>query len=59
MTFIRTGKQTLLAGVPEGYDGAVLGSMAEEAGTILFVARDDRRMTAVADAIRFFGGGAE
>jgi transcription-repair coupling factor (superfamily II helicase) len=59
MTFIRTGKQALLAGVPEGYDGAVLGSMAGEAGAIVFVARDDRRMTAVADAIRFFGGGAE
>jgi transcription-repair coupling factor (superfamily II helicase) len=58
MTFIRTAKQTLLAGVPEGYDGAVLGSMAEEAGAILFVARDDRRMTAVADAIRFFGVGS-
>jgi transcription-repair coupling factor (superfamily II helicase) len=55
MTFINKGKQTLLAGVPEGYEGAVLAAMAGDAGPVLFVARDDRRMAAVAGAIRFFG----
>ena len=44
MTFINKGKQTLLAGVPEGYEGAVLAAMAGDAGPVLFVARADRRM---------------
>ena len=55
MNFIKKGRQTLLTGVPEGYDGAVLVAMSADADLILFVARDDRRMAAVADAIAFFG----
>ena len=55
---IRKGRH-MLAGVPEGYDGAVLAEYAAEAGRILFVARDDRRMAAVAESIEFFSNGVE
>ncbi|MAF49938.1 MAG: transcription-repair coupling factor [Rhodospirillales bacterium] len=55
MNFIKKGERTLLAGAPEGYDGAILADLARDTGCILFIARDDRRMTAVADAIAFFG----
>ncbi|MEE2760171.1 MAG: transcription-repair coupling factor [Pseudomonadota bacterium] len=49
----------MLAGVPEGYDGAVLADYASEVGRILFVARDDRRMAAVVESIEFFGSDIE
>ena len=50
-----------LAGVPEGHDALVLGRMAlaasartESAPLLIHVARDDRRLEALANAIAFF-----
>ena len=50
-----------LTGVPEGYDGQVLGLLAEEASAmlgkpsaILHVARDDRRLEQLEAALAFF-----
>ncbi len=50
-----------LAGVPEGHDALVLGRMAlaaaartESAPLLIHVARDDRRLEAIASAIAFF-----
>ena len=55
-----TGAETLL-GVPEGYDGFVLGQLAAEASAIaarpmalLHVARDDRRIGELEAALAFF-----
>ena len=52
---------TTLTGVPEGYDGQVLGLLAEEASAtlgkpsaILHVARDDRRLEQLEAALAFF-----
>ena len=54
-------KLELLAGVPEGHDALVLGRMAlaasartESAPLLIHVARDDRRLEALASAIAFF-----
>ncbi len=59
-TALPTGSETLL-GVPEGYDGLVLGQLAAEASAIagrpmalLHVARDDRRLGELEAAIAFF-----
>lgn len=46
--------RTLVGGVPEGYDARVISQLTAERGDILFVARDDRRMSAMAEAVRFF-----
>ena len=46
MTFINKGKQTLLAGVPEGYEGAVLAAMAGDALTQPFIPRWSPESTA-------------
>ena len=50
-----------LTGVPEGYDGLVLGQLAAEATAaraepmaILHVARDDRRLEQLEAALAFF-----
>ena len=50
-----------LAGVPEGHDGLILGRMAlaaaargGEAPLLIHVARDDRRLEALTNAIAFF-----
>jgi transcription-repair coupling factor (superfamily II helicase) len=49
-----TGKITL-SGVPEGYDAkAVLCELDRGSGTVIHVARDDKRMAAMAAALRFF-----
>ena len=52
---------TTLTGVPEGYDGQVLGLLAEEVSAtlgkpsaILHVARDDRRLEQLEAALAFF-----
>ena len=49
----------LIGGVPEGYDGVVLGQLMETVKTVLFVARDDRRMAAVQESLSFFADTAE
>lgn len=45
---------SLIGGVPEGYDGVALGKIWDAGNTILFVARDDRRMAAVKESLNFF-----
>ncbi|QPM89628.1 transcription-repair coupling factor [Pseudooceanicola algae] len=45
----------LLGGAPEGYDAAlILAEVAKSGDPVLHVARDDKRMAAMADALRFF-----
>jgi transcription-repair coupling factor (superfamily II helicase) len=46
-----------LSGVPEGLDALVLADFVRAGRDVLFVARDDRRMAAVAEAARFFAPG--
>jgi transcription-repair coupling factor (superfamily II helicase) len=46
----RTG--LTLGGVPEGLDGRILGRLAE--GTVLFLARDARRLTMAEQSLAFF-----
>ena len=52
-------QQTLLSGVPDGFDGKVIAdlallSAARGRGRIVFVARDGHRMADVEQSIRFF-----
>jgi transcription-repair coupling factor (superfamily II helicase) len=44
-----------LGGVPDGLEGRVLARLAEAEGTILFVARDARRLSLAETALFFFG----
>lgn len=55
------GGESLLAGVPEGYDAFVLSQLVAEAsaqqgspGIIVHVCRDDRRLAALTAALQFF-----
>src|SRR5688500_18746432 len=43
-----------LGGVPDGLEGRILGRLAEAEGTILFVARDARRLSQAETALAFF-----
>ena len=43
-----------LGGVPDGLEGRILGRLAEAEGTILFVARDARRLAQAETALAFF-----
>ena len=48
-------RYSILAGAPEGFDALVIASQARKAGAIhLHVARDEPRLSALAEAIRFF-----
>ena len=48
-------KFSILAGAPEGFDALLVASRARKAGAIhLHVARDELRMSALAEALRFF-----
>ena len=53
---LRRPGQTLLGGVPEGYDALVLSELASRAnGTpIIHIARDDARLAALAETIVYF-----
>ncbi|NIZ11641.1 transcription-repair coupling factor [Pseudooceanicola sp. HF7] len=45
----------LMGGAPEGYDAALLLAEVRKTGApVIHVARDDKRMAAMADALRFF-----
>jgi transcription-repair coupling factor (superfamily II helicase) len=49
-----------LIGAPEGFDALVLADIVRaRKGLVVFVARDSARMSAFADAFRFFGQGIE
>lgn len=56
---LENSTDTLIGGVPEGYDGVVLGQLIEAGKTVLFVARDDRRMAALKASLTFFAAEAE
>jgi transcription-repair coupling factor (superfamily II helicase) len=47
-----------LGGVPDGLEGRILGRLAEAEGTVLFVARDARRLANAEAALGFFAPGA-
>ncbi|MGF7161333.1 transcription-repair coupling factor (superfamily II helicase) [Rhodoligotrophos appendicifer] len=54
-----TSGRTILAGTPEGLDALVLGDLArraatEKRGPVLHLARDDQRMSELADQLSFF-----
>ncbi len=55
-----TGSERIITGVPEGLDALVLAQLLAEAqgehaaGTVLHVARDDRRLDALERALSFF-----
>ena len=49
----------LIGGVPEGYDGVALGQLVEAGKTVLFVAREDRRLAAIKASLAFFAGDVE
>jgi len=54
-SILRGGRRLTLAAAPEGLDGRVLADLtAAGAQTLLHIARDDARMAAMADAVRFF-----
>ena len=44
----------VVAGVPEGYDGVILDQFIQNGKSVLFVARDDRRMAAVKASLELF-----
>jgi len=47
-----------LSGAPEGFDARLLAEETERAsGPVIHVARDDRRLAAMAEALRFFAPG--
>lgn len=53
-TLLRPGR-TLLGGAPEGLDARLIGELAAAGdGRMLVVARDDVRVSALAEALRFF-----
>ncbi len=50
-----SGNPVIMGGAPEGYDAAlVLREVARAGGGVVHVARDDKRMAAMADALAFF-----
>ena len=51
--------EVIIGGVPEGYDGVVLAQIIESEKSVVFIARDDRRMAAVKTSLAFFSEMAE
>lgn len=48
-------KYSILAGAPEGYDALLIAAAARKAGRLhLHIARDEVRMAALSEAVRFF-----
>ena len=50
--------QITLSGAPEGFDARLLAHELERGATVLFVARDDKRMEAMRAALAFFAPAA-
>jgi transcription-repair coupling factor (superfamily II helicase) len=49
------GRSSLtLGGVPDGLEGRILGRLAEAEGTVIFIARDARRLAAAEATLAFF-----
>ena len=56
---ISTKGRKRVGGVPEGADALILRELLDAAGvnqTVLHIARDDKRMSQLAEALRFFAG---
>ena len=50
-----TNERIIMGGAPEGYDARLLLREVEKAaGPVVHVARDDRRLAALRDALAFF-----
>ncbi len=49
----------VVAGVPDGYDGVVLDRFIQGGKSVLFVARDDRRIAAIESSLEFFAAETE
>jgi transcription-repair coupling factor (superfamily II helicase) len=47
-------KHVTVSGAPEGYDASLVLQELESAGVVVHVARDDKRMAAMAEALEFF-----
>lgn len=52
---IGLGKRLDLAGAPPGVDAAVLTALLRQGNDVLHIARDDARLTQLADGLRFMG----
>jgi transcription-repair coupling factor (superfamily II helicase) len=50
----RGRSRMILGGVPDGLEGRVLARLAEAEGTVLFIARDARRLALAETALAFF-----
>jgi len=46
--------EVLIGGVPEGYEGIILAQFIKSEKSVVFIARDDRRMAAVKIGLKFF-----
>ena len=55
-TFLKKVNARILHGVPEGYDALILSEQADssECGTTLHIARDEIRLTQLAESVAFF-----
>ena len=51
---LNNSSENLIGGVPAGYDAVVLAQLVEAGNTVLYVARDDRRMAALKASLDFF-----
>ena len=50
---------SIITGVPDGFDGAVLGQFNQNGKSVLFIARDDRRIAAIKSSLEFFSADTE
>ena len=60
-TFLKKVNARILHGVPEGYDALILSEQADssECGTTLHIARDEIRLTQLAESVAFFAAELE
>ena len=56
---LESSEDTIVAGIPDGYDGIILDQFIQEGRSVLFVARDDRRMAAIQASLEFFSPESE
>ena len=56
---LEVSEDSIITGIPEGYDGVVLNRIVQEGKTVVFVARDDRRMATIDASLEFFAGEVE
>jgi transcription-repair coupling factor (superfamily II helicase) len=56
---LAAGKRLEIAGAPAGVDGAVLAALVRQGHDVLHVARDDARLSQLAEALAFAGARAQ